>query len=229
MLLSPQDHERIRQATKTAEAATQGEIVCVVAEEASHYMEVPLAWAAAGALVLPLLPLTIGSTAAFLDDRLRDWSVAHVAASHATVMTVLGGYALLQCSLFIAIALIVSIPGIRRALTPASVKRGHVHRRALEQFFARDLHNTREHTGVLIYASLKERIAEVIGDSGINAKIGPRTWDEVIAALVKQMRAGRPGDGFVMAVEKCGHLLTTHFPAAGSNVNELPDAVAEAP
>ena len=226
MFLSPEDHRRIEQATVAAESTTRGEFVCVVAEEASPYMEVPLAWAAAVALVAPVFLIVLGA-ATNLDEALRGWSAAHIAATHTAVTSVLSTYAMLQGLLFVAIALLASIPGVRRALTPASLKHGHVHQRALEQFFARDLHKTGERTGVLIYASLKDRCAEVIADTGINAKVDPRAWDEVIAALVAGMRAGEPGNGFVAAIEKSGRLLATHFPADGTNPNELPDGIIE--
>ena len=229
MLLTPEDHTRIQQATQAAEATTRGEIVCVVANEASHYLEVPLAWAAVGALILPLLPLTLGVGANWLDQGLRGWSVGHVAASHATVIGVLVGYALIQSLLFTVIALIASIPVVRRALTPRLIRHGHVHQRAVEQFYARDLHKTRERTGVLIYASLKDRMVEVIGDDGINAKVGAHEWDEVVSRLTKGIKAGRPADGFVDAIGACGRLLATHFPAEGVNPNELPDGLSEDP
>jgi putative membrane protein len=229
MLLSPEDHARIEAATRAAEATTRGEIVCVVAEEASHYREVPLAWAAVAALVLPIAPLMLGAAAVWLDDGLRGWSAAHVAASHATVMTVVGGYALTQCLVFIVVVALVSIPSVRRVLTPGSLRRGHVHLRAMEQFHARDLHTTKERTGVLIYASLKDRVAVVIADSGINTKVGAQGWRGVVALLTSNLKAGRPGDGFVLAIEACGRLLATHFPATGPNPDELPDTIVEAP
>lgn len=226
MFMSPDDHRRIEKATASAEATTRGEIVCVVAEEASFYMEVPLAWAAAVALVAPVFLIVLGA-ATHLDDTLRGWSAAHIAATHTAVTTVLSAYAMLQGLIFVAIALLTSIPVVRRALAPASLKHGHVHQRALEQFFARDLHKTDERTGVLIYASLKDRCAEVIADTGINATVDPRAWDEVIAALVAGIRAGQPGNGFVAAIEKTGRLLATHFPADRTNPNELPDGIIE--
>lgn len=229
MLLSTEDHARIEEAVRRAETATRGEIVCVVAEEASDYREVPLAWAAAGALVLPIVPLTLSAAAVWLDGVLRGWNAAHIAASHAAVISALGGYALVQCIAFIAIALLASIPPVRRVMTPASLRRTQVHQRAMEQFLARDLHATQGRTGLLIYVSLKDRIAEVIADAGINAKVGAHTWDAVMSRLVKTMKAGRPGDAFVMAVETCGDLLATHFPASPLNPNELVDSVDEVP
>jgi putative membrane protein len=227
MLLSPQDHKRIELATAAAEATTRGQIVCVVAHEAAPYMEVPLAWAAAGALLTPVVLLALGGVATHWFDNVWGWSAVNVAATHTTIAAALGAYALLQCLLFVVIALMASIPAIRRTLTPASIKHGHVHQRALEQFFARGMENTHERTGVLIYASLQDRCAEVVADTGINANVDPRAWDEVIAALVTGMRAGQPGNGFVAAIERCGRLLALHFPAHGTRLNELPDGVIE--
>ena len=227
MLLSPQDHKRIELATAAAEATTRGQIVCVVAREAAPYMEVPLAWAATGALLVPAALIWLGGAATHWFDNLWGWSAFHLAATPATVAAALGAYALLQCLLFVAIALLASIPAVRRALTPASLKHGHVHQRALEQFFARGMENTRERTGVLIYASLTDRCAEVVADEGVNARVAPHDWANVIAALTVGMKAGKPGDGFVAAIETCGRLLAAHFPAEGANRNELPDAIVE--
>ena len=150
-----------------------------------------------------------------------------MAATSTTVVTALGLYALVQSLLFVAVAVLGSIPAVRRTLTPASLKRGHVHQRALEQFFARGMENTRERTGVLIYASLADRCAEVVADTGVHAKIGPQAWAAVVEALVAGMRAGEPGDGFVDAVETCGRLLAVDFPARPGDSNELPDTIIE--
>ena len=226
MVLTPADHVRIREATKRAEAQTSGEIVCVIAEEASSYCEVPLAWGAVISLVLPSLLLTVGG-AGWLDQALRGWSAGHVAASHATDSLALAGYAILQSLLFIAVVLIGSIPVIRRIMTPAWLRRGRVRRRAIEQFHAHELHNTREHTGVLIYASMGDRAAEVIADTGIDAKASAEAWREVISVLTAGIKAGQPGDGFVSAIETAGRVLAAHFPASESNPDELPNDLIE--
>ncbi len=229
MLLSPDEHERIQQAVAAAELTTRGEIVCVIADEASPYLEVPLAWAAAVAIALPLLLLALSNFSSHPDVMAWGWRAAHVGATHTDINAALAAYAMAQSVLFIAVALLASIPVVRRFLTPASLKRGHVHRRALEQFVARNLHNTREHTAVLIYASLEERCAEVLADTGVVAKVPINTWDEIIAKLVGRIKAGAPGDGFVEAVEHCGQILATHFPAHGRNLNQLPNAIGDAP
>jgi putative membrane protein len=80
---------------------------------------------------------------------------------------------------------------------------------------------------VLIYESLKDRIAEVIADAGINANVGARAWDDVMSMLVKTMKAGHPGDALVTDVATCGDLLAAHSPAHASNPNELADVIDE--
>jgi putative membrane protein len=229
MLLSPQDHASIEAATHAAEASTRGEIVCVVSDEASHCPEVPVAWAAIAALILPVAPLMVGVAAGWLDSGLHGWSAAHIAASHAAVVAALGGYAMVQFLVFIGVLAFVSIPPIRRAMTPASIRHGHVHRRAMEQFYARGVNATAERTGVLIFASLKDRVAVVVADEGINAKVGPRAWTDVIDLLTSGLKAGRPGEGFTSAIHACGELLARHFPAIGNNPNELQDVLGEDP
>jgi putative membrane protein len=227
MLLNSDDHRRIAQAVGAAEATTRGEIVCVVTDEAARYAEVPLAWAAAGALGLPILALAVVVTAGKFDYAFGGWVAANVAAAHAAVVTALTGYALVQCLLFVAIMVLVSIPPIRRWLTPPSLKRAHVRARAMEQFFARSLDKTRERTGVLIFVSLKDRHAQVLADTGISGKVPPAAWDEVIGELVKGVKADKPADGFVGAIAMCGRLLSTHFPAGADNPNELANTVVE--
>jgi putative membrane protein len=227
VLLNPDDRRRIAEAVGEAEATTRGEIVCVVTDEAASYAEVPLAWAASGAILLPILALLLAALAGHFDYAFGGWAAAHVAAAHAAVLTALTGYAVVQCLLFAGILMLVSIPPVRRAFTPSSLKRAHVRSRAMEHFFARGLDKTREHTGVLIFVSLKDRRAEVLADSGISSKVAPSAWDEVISELVNGAKLKKPGDGFVAAIGRCGRILATHFPGADDNPNELPDAAVE--
>ena len=57
---------------------------------------------------------------------------------------------------------------------------------------------------MLIFASAAERYAEIVADSGINAKVAPDAWTRAVDAMVAAIKAGRPGDGFIAAVELCG-------------------------
>jgi putative membrane protein len=103
-----------------------------------------------------------------------------------------------------------------------------VRARAVRAFHEHGLHRTAEGTGVLLFASLFEHEAVVLGDRGIHAKIGDAGWDRAVRALVEGLRAGDPGRGFVEAIALTGARLGEHFPrqpGAAPPANELEDAI----
>lgn len=228
--LTPSDLAAIEAAVRQAEARTTGEIYCVVTEESSHYGETAIAWAAGIALLGPAL-LLLGGVHVAVPDLFPTWSASEVGvAIESAVRRALTGAIALQVVLFIVTAVVVSIPPIRRALTPKSLKRLRVQRRAAEQFVAKNLHLTRDRTGVLIFVSLGERMAELIADEGIAEHVEPHVWDHAMAALTEGLKRGQPGAGFAAAVGFCGDLLAERFPARpGDNPDELPDAVVVLP
>ena len=230
--LSAQDLEDIERAVRAAEVRTTGEIYCVVAEESSDYHAVPLAWAAGVALLAPAVLLLAGIQVSAPDmGMFGGWSAEQVEdIGEATARAALIGTLMLQGLLFLVTLLVVAIHPVRRALTPRGLKRDRVRQRAEEQFLAKNLSATRDRTGVLIYVSFAERMAELIADESIHAKVPDGTWDQAMAALVAGLRHGRPAAGFTEAIQLCANLLADHFPARmGDNPNELPDAVVVLP
>src|SRR6266700_2967299 len=191
-MISQADKERIADAIRAAEAKTSGEIFCVIARHASDYRLVPLAWAAAIALVVPA-------------------SVIY----------------LVQLLVFIAAALGLSLPGIRFHIVPRRTQNERAHVQAMQQFFAQGLHRTENRTGVLIFAAVAERYAELVADAGIDAKVTPQVWDAAIGALIAGIKQGRPADGFVAAIGRCGAVLAEHFPHGTLNRDELPNKLVE--
>jgi len=201
-MISQIDRERIADAIRAAEAKTSGEIFCVIARHASDYRLMPLAWAAAVALVVPapLIYLTLWPA-----------SVIYV----------------VQLIVFIAAALGLSLPEIRFHIVPRRTQHERAHLQAMQQFFAHGLHHTQNRTGVLIFASVAERYAEIVADAGINEKVTPHVWDQAVAALIAGIKQGRATDGFVAAIEQCGAVLAEHFPPGALNRDELPDKLVE--
>jgi putative membrane protein len=227
MLLSEEDHERIRKAVDEAETRTSGEIVCVLARECSEYWEVPLVWAAAVALFAPIGALLVGLRPDMIPFLTGGWTVANAGGADAAVGRALITYAVLQAVLFVVVALLASIPSVRRIITPRALKRERVHRRALEQFAARAYHLTGDDTGVLIFASLAERQAIVIADDGVAPKVGPDAWTKVVGALVSGMKAKDPGGGFARAIAVAADVLAGPCPRQPGDHSQLPDTVIE--
>lgn len=218
--------DAIEAAVRAAESRTTGEIYCVIAEESSDYGETPLAWAAGVALLAPAL-LLLGGVHVTIPDLFSSWSAVEVGqAIEFSVRRALIGTIVLQGLLFVATAVIVAIPSVRRALTPNRLKHARVRRRAEEQFLAKNLHLTRERTGVLIFVSLGEHMAELIADEGIAAHVDGHVWNRAMAALTEGLKRGHPAKGFSEAIGLCAEVLAEHFPAhPDDNPNELPDAV----
>lgn len=201
-MITEADKVRITDAIRNAESHTAGEIFCIIARHSSDYRLVPIAWAAAIALLAPL-PLIY----------LTRWLAATIY--------------LWQLLAFLVAAIALSHPKLRFRIVPRRAKHDRAHAEALRQFFAQGLYKTEHRTGVLIFASTAERYAEIIADAGISEKVVPQVWDHAINDLVKAVKAGRPGDGFVSAIEQCGLVLAEHFPPGALKRDELPDKLME--
>ena len=230
-MLTEADRKRIEAMVREAEARTTGEIYCVVAAESSDYREVPIAWAAVAALAAPAILLAAGVHVSAPEVFGDSWTAAQMAtAVEKAARGALGGAILLQGALFIAVALLAAVPPIRRLLTPKALKRERVRRRAQEQFLAKNLAATRERTGVLIYVSVGEHMAELLADEGIAAKVDNVVWEGAMARLMAGFKLGRPAEGFEQAIDICAEILSEHFPArTGDNPNELSDSVVLLP
>jgi putative membrane protein len=230
MKLAPDDLAAIESAIRRAEARTTGELYCVVTEESGDYAETPLAWAAGVALLGPALLLAAG-VQFIAPDLVGGWDAVQVgAAATRAARDALIGAIVLQAILFVATLVIVAIRPVRRVLTPKGFKRERVRRRALEQFAAKNLHLTRERTGVLIFVSFAERMAELIADEGIAQHVDQHVWDRAMATLTDHLRRGQPGAGIAAAVGLCGEVLAERFPGdPNDNPDELPDAVVVLP
>lgn len=231
-LLSPADLAVVEAAVRAAEARTTGEIYCIVAEESSDYHATPLAWAAGVALLAPALLLAAGLHVTAPDMVLvGGWTADQVEdVGEATARAALIGTLVMQALLFLATLLLVSIPPVRRTLTPRGLKRARVRRRAEEQFLAKNLHLTRERTGVLIYVSAAERMAELIADEAVHAQAPDGTWDQAMATLTAGLARGEPGAGFAAAIRQCGDILARHFPVRPlDNPDELSNGVVILP
>jgi putative membrane protein len=196
--LTPEDEKRIAEAIRAAEQKTSGEIFCVMTAASSSYSFVPIARAALIALAVPL-PL-------FYFTPLWAEQIYFV-----------------QIVVFVACAILFSLPGLRFALVPRWIKRDRASFEAKRQFAAHGLHLVEERTGVLIFASIAERHVEIVADSGINAKVAPEVWDKAVAAMIEKIREGEPVEGFLAAIQICGEVLAKHFPPGAIDKDELPN------
>ncbi len=129
--------------------------------------------------------------------------------------------------LFTVLLLALRSMPLRLALTPGATKTRRVRRRAVALFKAAAERRTVGRTGILIYLSTGEHRAEIVADEAIVKVTTPDTWGEAMAALVAEVRAGRPGEGMVAAIGIVGDVLAEHFPRSSTDTNEIPDKLIE--
>ena len=201
-MISDDDRMRVTAAIRTAEARTAGEIFCVIARHSSDYRLVPVAWATAAAMFVPLPFLY-----------LTTWSAPVVY--------------LLQIIAFLLGTFVLSQPALRFRIVPRRARHDRAHAEAMRQFHVQGIARTEHRTGVLIFASAAERYVEVVADAGINDKVSADVWDDAVHALVSAVKEGRPGDGLVAAIGRCGAVLAEHFPPDALKRDELPDKLVE--
>ena len=199
-----------------------GEIVAVATPISDPYHDVALHWAVA-VLILVL------AWAAWRPDWLQWWYARllggwNVDPTLGELLTFLMVLAVLK---FTVALLILKYMPLRLALTPAATKHRRVRRRAVTVFRAAAERRTEGRTGILIYLSMAERRAEIVADQAILKVTDAHTWGEAMAALLVEVRAGRPGDGIVAAIERVGTVLAEHFPRSAGDSNEIPDKLIE--
>ena len=128
---------------------------------------------------------------------------------------------------FFATKLILLWRPLRLWCTPKSVKHHRVRAQALMIFKVTTQQRTSGSTGILIYLSEAERMAEIIADEAIHAIVPDSVWGDAMAALVSEVKQGRVAEGMIAAIDRVGDVLAQHFPHAPDDVNELPDRVIE--
>ncbi|MEE8176871.1 MAG: TPM domain-containing protein [Acidobacteriota bacterium] len=201
--LSEADKQRITEAIREAERKTSGELVTVIAHAADAYLYIPMLWASLAALTLPaviwLLPVNLPFPLLYS----------------------------FQLATFLGLALLFRWTPLKMRLIPKAVKRRRAGRLAWEQFFAQNLHLTRQRTGVLLFVSVAERYVEILADKGINDKVKQDAWDDIVADFIKRVKAGEITEGFLSAIGACGELLAESFPRPEGDVDELPNRLIE--
>ncbi|HEY1706696.1 MAG TPA: hypothetical protein VGG10_00415 [Rhizomicrobium sp.] len=224
-MLSENGHRRVAAAIKAVDEASDGEVYCLIAPESSAYREVPVAWAAIVALVLPAIALMLGINPNTLLEMTQSWTADQVTLIRHEMLWGLGIYAVAQAFLFAVVALIVSVPAARRAMTPSFLKRHRVQRMAMQHYVSTGIHLSKKQPHILIYLSLAERRVEIIASEAIHKIEGQKLWDEARTAVIGGMGSDDPAAGIVRAIQIVGAPLAKHFPPTLPNVTA--DGVGE--
>jgi len=192
-LIDRLDEDPIRQAVQQAEERTSGEIVPVVVPQSAEYEVVT--WR--GAAFASLLALTaVLLTLQFYEG----WGLGWLYTPWGVVLTTLGAGLL-------GALLATYVSPVQRLLAGGDLLDETVHRRALQSFVEEEVFATRDRTGILLFVSLQEHRIEVIGDTGINKRVEPDDWAEIVERIRRGIRNDNLTEGLVEAIGMCGRLL----------------------
>lgn len=178
------------------EAASSVEVVVAFRRRSSTYHHANIIVAAAAAFVSLAIMLFVDhafSLAAILIDPF--------------VMAVLAGVA------------VEWLPGIKRVLTRYATRHSKVERSARATFIERNVHATRDRTGLLVYISWLEQDIVLVADVGLALPAGAE------GKLAEAMRGG--GAAVAKALGSLAASLGDAAPRRSDDINELPDAIVE--
>ncbi len=211
-LFTEADRQRIREAVSQAEGRTSGEIVPYVVPQSSRYDAA--VWR--GASVAALLAL---GAAMLVVQFYEGWGLPWLYASWGTAVLVLAA------GVFGAVAA-AYVPPLKRLLAGPALLDRRVHQRAMQAFVEEEVFATRDRTGILLFISLLEHRIEVLGDTGINRKVTPDEWTDVVLRIRVGIRQGNVADGLVEAIALCGQLLERGgVEIRPDDLNELADDI----
>lgn len=112
---------------------------------------------------------------------------------------------------------------LRRLFVPRRQILEEVSARAREIFFDKRVHHTSGATGMLIYVSLFERTAVVLGDREVLERLGQSSLDRLCEQLTKDLQQGDPTNAICSVIAEAGKQLAGPLPRPIGDVNELHD------
>lgn len=202
--LTKDEQETLINCVKGVEKQTSGEIVPVIASASYDYPRATHL----GSLILGLLTAM---------------GIAY-ATGHEDMWT----FIILLLACYIGFNwLLTLVPALKKPFISKREMREEVEEAATTAFYLNGLHRTRDLTGIIIYVSVYERSVQVLADKGINDKVDPAVWNEVVTMVTKGIKAGKPGQALCLGVDRCGELITKHFPIKHDDTDELPNLIIE--
>ncbi len=105
-------------------------------------------------------------------------------------------------------------------------KSGDAYRRAVEVFNELKMYETGQRNAVLVYVAYRSHVFAIIGDCGINERVGSGFWNEEIETLARYLRQGDPVGGLCEVIGQIGDSLSAYFPWTEDDVNEQSDEIS---
>lgn len=87
------------------------------------------------------------------------------------------------------------------------------------------MHQTELRNGVLFYLAMQDHKFAILGDAGINAKVGSDFWDHIKQEMLQHFKEGHFAEGLEIGISMAGKALVEHFPYQKGDANELSDEI----
>ncbi len=215
-LFTPADLATIADAVTRAEARTSAEIVPVVAAASGRYDRAE-----------DLFGLWLGSIA-FIVVAILYPAPADPGSWDTLLRSPLGVFASLALLLgftFFGAFLATRFPRLCAPFVSDREALHEVQRRAADCFTNFRVASTRQRDALLIFVSLRERLAWVIADDAIMAKLSPGALDPVARAVAQGFKARQPTRALLDAIEQAAQILAQALPPEPGQQSELPNAL----
>jgi uncharacterized membrane protein len=200
--LEPSAKRRATACIRAIEAGTSVEVVVAVRRRAEHHLATNMMLGA----LLAVLTLAV----MWFSPQAYDVRTMPLDALAAFVLGALVG---------------AMFPGLRRVLTPPSLRRSAATRGARRAFQKLGVAGTRDRIGLLVYVALFEREAVLLPDQGIPATLVQQGFAQAGHDLAAAVRA-LDFDAFEVALAKLGPPAHAAVPRRPDDENELCDEVA---
>lgn len=103
---------------------------------------------------------------------------------------------------------------------------GDVLDRAAYWFAELKMHKTDLRNGVLFYLASGDKKFAILGDAGINAKVGSDYWAKIKEQMAADFSEGNFAKGIVTGILSCGEQLSQFFPYQSNDKNELSNDIS---
>jgi len=210
------DHRKITAAVAAAESRTSSEIIVTVAAESGRYdraedvVGLLLGMSATGLLWLVWPPQAADHGSWAGNSLTLHWAAF-------TVVMLLG--------FLVGSALAGRFPLLRGPFIPRRQISDEVRGRAGQVFFDRRVHHTAAASGLLIYVSLYEHGAAVVGDRRVVETLGQAQLDELCRTLTDGLKTSDVVTALCATIAAAGARLAQVLPREAGDVDELDDAL----
>lgn len=214
-IISAEQRSRIESAVSAAESKTCCEIVPVVATVSGRYdraEDLAGLWCAVVGAVLVFLTFP-GQTDAGRWGGIPMWGQVVLLAMITLLCFIVGA------------AIASRFHGLRRLFTPQQQMQEEVNLRARELFFDRRVHHTGGASGLLIFVSLYERMAVVLGDRSVVETLSQQFCDDLCEKLTTSLHRDCVAVAICDTIHHAATSLESALPRTAQDVNELSDTL----